>query len=487
MPGSASPGREVITETVERPELARPDGEPGAESVLAGRYELRCSLGGGGMGVVYRGVDRVLERAVAVKLLPHARLADEAAIVRFEREARAAASLCHPNIVSVFDAGSDAGIRFIVMEYVRGISLAELLRRRGYLAVGAARHTAAEIARALAAAHAAGIVHRDVKPGNVMIDEAGTIKLLDFGIAQAHMGASRAQTGSVLGSADYMAPEVVRGEAAQERSDVYSLGCVLYECLTGRTPFAGESVEDVLRQHVSALARSASALRPEIPAALDELVVQMLAKRAVDRPSAAQLAKRLERSDRQQTSAAKLPVAVKSGRGSPGKPTLVLSQPRRRRRRAAAIVAALVAFACVLAAAYAVGRPGSGEKAGPGASLVRGTSAPPARHARRGHARAAPVVSKAQVYSSAPAAPRPKPKPHPARKGKPHTGNQKHTPASESEEIPVTSSEAPPSPTTTESPPSANGETQPPSPSGTPPPPAPTSEAQPPSPPVNSP
>src|SRR5205085_12359571 len=118
------------------------------------------------------------------------------------------------------------------------------------------------------AAHMAGIVHRDVKPANVMIDEAGAIKLLDFGIAQAHVGTSSAHTGSVLGSLDYMAPEVIRGEPAEERSDVYSLGCVLHECLTGRAPFAGESVEDVFQQHLSRPACSTRALRPEIPAEL---------------------------------------------------------------------------------------------------------------------------------------------------------------------------------------------------------------------------
>ncbi len=259
------------------------DMAPAAE-MIAGRYELLGVLGRGGMGVVYRGRDRVLDRIVAVKVLPAQYASDTILVERFEREARAAARLNHPNIVAVFDTGREGTVRYIVMECVSGESLAQRLAERGALPIPEAVQIAAQIADALAAAHAAGIVHRDVKPGNVMVEPTGVCKVLDFGIARAAAEAAMTQTASMLGSAPYMPPETALGHTADARSDIYSVGCVLYEMLTGRLPFSGEVPAAVINQHVSALPRPPRELEPSVPPALDALVMQMLAKDPSDRP-----------------------------------------------------------------------------------------------------------------------------------------------------------------------------------------------------------
>lgn len=258
------------------------------QEVVAGRYELLDVLGRGGMGVVYGASDRVLDRTVALKVLPVDRADDPTSVARFEREALAAAALNHAHIVAVFDSSADGPTRYIVMEYVAGESLARLVRRRGRLPAQDAARIAAQIASALAAAHRAGIVHRDIKPANVMLDEDGTVKVLDFGIARAAAGTSITQTAIVLGSAPYLAPEVSQGESADARSDIYSLGCVLYELLTGSPPFTGELPAAVLHQHNSAIPRAPKELDPALPAGLDALVMQMLAKRPDQRPQHAE-------------------------------------------------------------------------------------------------------------------------------------------------------------------------------------------------------
>lgn len=256
----------------------------GVQEVLAERYELLEVLGRGGMGVVYRARDRVLDRVVAVKVLPLERAHDPTLVARFEREALAVARLSHRNIVAVFDSGTDGETRFFVMEYIAGRSLAQLLREDGPPAVDQTRRIGAEVADALAVAHAAGIVHRDIKPANVMLDAHGRVKVLDFGIARLATDVSLTQTAMVLGSAAYLAPELIGGARADAASDIYALGCVLYELLAGLPPFTGELAAAILHQHNNSAPESLRALRPEVPPALDALIMRMLAKDAGARP-----------------------------------------------------------------------------------------------------------------------------------------------------------------------------------------------------------
>jgi serine/threonine-protein kinase len=263
------------------------------QGVLAGRYELRDVLGRGGMGVVYRATDRVLGRPVAVKVLPVDRAEDPSLVLRFEREALAAAALNHANVVAVFDSGRDHETRFIVMEYVDGANLAQRLRDRGPLTAGETAAIAAQIAGAMAAAHRAGLIHRDIKPANVMVDRTGRVKVLDFGIARALASTSLTQTATVLGSAPYLAPEVARGEPADERSDTYSLGCVLYEMLAGRPPFTGELPAAIVHQHTTAPPRPIRELTPDVPPALAGLIMRMLAKSPGDRPDDSEVVRAL--------------------------------------------------------------------------------------------------------------------------------------------------------------------------------------------------
>jgi serine/threonine-protein kinase len=255
---------------------------------LAGRYRLEEVIGRGGMSTVYRGTDSVLERTVAVKILL-AGLADEdpAYVARFHREARAAAALRNPAVVAVYDVGTDDETRFIVMEYVAGRSLAALLKDGRPLPLDHALQIGEQVANALGAAHAAGIVHRDIKPANVMIADDGTVKVLDFGVARMLDGTTITQTASVLGTAAYMAPERAMGEPGDARSDIYSLGCLVYAMLTGRPPFAGELAAALLHQQVNARPRPVRELRPGVPPALDALVLEMLAKSPADRPQGA--------------------------------------------------------------------------------------------------------------------------------------------------------------------------------------------------------
>jgi eukaryotic-like serine/threonine-protein kinase len=253
--------------------------------VLAGRYELVEVIGRGGMGTVYRAVDRVLGRSVAVKLLAgSAADHDPVSIARFEREARAAASLSHPAVVAIYDTGADAGTPFIVMELVTGRSLEAILRADGPLPPERAVGVAASVADALAAAHAAGIVHRDIKPANVMVASNGTVKVLDFGIARAVDGSTLTQNAAVLGTAAYMSPEQALGQPADERSDIYALGCVLYALLSGHPPFTGDNAAALLNQHANISPHTLRAEHPGVSQELELLVLQMLEKSPEDRP-----------------------------------------------------------------------------------------------------------------------------------------------------------------------------------------------------------
>jgi len=266
-----------------------------AHRTLAGRYRLAEVIGRGGMGTVYRAVDLVLGRAVAVKLLPGL-LADQdpTSVARFEREARAAAALNHPAVVAVYDTGADETGRFIVMELVEGRSLEAILRDQAQLDPDRAASVAARVADALAAAHAAGIVHRDIKPANVMVAEDGSVKVLDFGIARTRDTTTLTQNAAVLGTAAYMAPEQALGKPADERSDIYSLGCVLYALLAGHPPFTGDGAAAVLHQHANIAPDPLRAQNSRVSPALETLVMEMLAKSPSERPqTAAQVRDRL--------------------------------------------------------------------------------------------------------------------------------------------------------------------------------------------------
>jgi len=214
---------------------------------IGGRYRLDAPLGEGGMATLWRALDQQLDREVAVKILRPQYSADPGFAGRFRQEARSAASLSHPNIVSVYDYGTDPDgeTQFIVMELVNGRDLASILRERGRVSVNDAVQVAIGVASALEAAHRRGIVHRDVKPGNILITNEGDVKVTDFGIARAVSEASMTVTGTTLGSVHYFSPEQARGDEVTGRSDVYALGIVLYEMLTGRRPFEGESAAGV--------------------------------------------------------------------------------------------------------------------------------------------------------------------------------------------------------------------------------------------------
>ncbi len=252
---------------------------------LAARYRLEGVIGRGGMSTVYRATDVVLGRIVAIKvLLPELADEDPTYVERFQREARAAAALANSSVVTVYDTGVDDGARFIVMEYVTGRSLSAILGAGSPLPVGEAVRVAERVAAALAAAHAAGILHRDIKPANVMVADDGTVKVLDFGIARKLDSTTLTQAASVIGTAAYMSPERALGKTGDARSDIYSLGCLLYAMLTGAAPFGGEVAAVILHQQINAEPRAPSELRAAVPAALDLLVLAMLAKPPTERP-----------------------------------------------------------------------------------------------------------------------------------------------------------------------------------------------------------
>jgi serine/threonine-protein kinase len=250
--------------------------------VLDGRYRLDARIARGGMATVYSGFDTRLDRAVAVKVM-HATLADDDAFVeRFRREAKAAAKLSHPSVVAIYDQGEDAGRVYLVMEHVNGRTLRAVLREHGPLPVAEALDVADGVLSALGAAHAAGLVHRDVKPENVLVTDDGTVKVADFGLARAIEATNHTiADGTLLGTVAYLAPEQVETGAADPRADIYALGVVLFEMLTGQVPFSGGTPLQVAYRHVNEDVPAPSSLRPDVPRVADN-VVRAATRRPVD-------------------------------------------------------------------------------------------------------------------------------------------------------------------------------------------------------------
>jgi hypothetical protein len=264
---------------------------------MGDRYRLDSVLGRGGVATVWRGWDLRLERAVAVKVLDRTGLdGDPSAATRFDREARTLARLAHPNIVTVYDFGAQDGVAYLVMELIEGRSLAALLAD-GPLPVAQAAAIAAQVCDALGAAHRAGVIHRDVKPANILIPSGGGVKVCDFGIARLQYAAGQATLTAVdtaIGTSDYMAPEQAAGDPVDARTDLYALGCVLYAMLAGSPPFAGDGPISVVYQHLHRAPVPVRSLRGDVPPDLDNLVGQLLAKSPADRPAdAAQVRTRL--------------------------------------------------------------------------------------------------------------------------------------------------------------------------------------------------
>ncbi|MGN6472120.1 MAG: Stk1 family PASTA domain-containing Ser/Thr kinase [Mycobacteriales bacterium] len=331
-------------------------------TLIADRYELGEVIGHGGMAEVHIGRDVRLGRDVAIKLLRRDLARDPAFQSRFRREAQSAASLNSPSIVAVYDTGEDTvegtTTPYIVMEYVEGRTLRDILAAEGRLLPRRAMEITAAICAALEQAHAAGIVHRDIKPGNVMVTPTGEVKVMDFGIARALTSSTTmTQTAAVVGTAHYLSPEQARGEHVDARSDIYSTGCLLYELLTGAPPFTGDTPVAVAYQHVREDPLPPSQVEPEVPASVDAIVLVAMAKNPVNRyVSAAEMRADLERA------LAGRPVhahPVQSGGGATATtlpPTTVLLREPPVRRRGAAYAALAAATLAVFVIALVIAR-----------------------------------------------------------------------------------------------------------------------------------
>jgi serine/threonine-protein kinase len=251
--------------------------------LLGGRYEIIEKIGGGGMALVYKARCRLLDRYVAIKVLREEFTSDEEFIRKFRRESQAAAKLSHPNIVSIYDVGVEGDIYYIVMEYIKGKTLKEVIREKGKLSFEETVDYSIQIAEALAHAHANHIVHRDIKPHNIMITEDGRVKVTDFGIARAATSSTVTNTNNVLGSVHYFSPEQAKGGYTDEKSDIYSLGIVMYEMITGRVPFEGESPISVALKHVQEEIVPPSHIDPTINKNLEKIIMKCVRKDQVER------------------------------------------------------------------------------------------------------------------------------------------------------------------------------------------------------------
>jgi eukaryotic-like serine/threonine-protein kinase len=332
---------------------------------LNGRYRVEDRIGSGGMSTVYRAFDETLERIVAIKIL-HGHISDdEPSLERFRREARTVAQLSHPHVVMVIDAGEDEGHPYIVFEHVRGETLKDRIKREGPLPVAEAVAYAIEIGRGLQAAHERSLVHRDVKPQNVLIDDEGRAKITDFGIALGLETNQLTGAGKVIGTTDYVSPEQAMGQEVTGQSDVYSLGIVLYEMLTGKVPFSGDSHVSVAMKHIHEGLPDVRRMRPEVSAALASLVERATAKDQRARyASMADFVRDLEEV-----------LAYESARsgGATGEATAILSQlpaagrqTRRRRILLALVYVSIAAAVAILAALLINGEDQQSEPPGPG-------------------------------------------------------------------------------------------------------------------------
>lgn len=326
--------------------------------VIGGRYEILQRLGAGGMATVYLANHRLLERKVAVKILNPEYASDEEFVRRFRREAQAAASLSHPNIVSIYDVGHEGDIHYIVMEYVPGETLKELINREGPLPVRRAVDIATQICDALVCAHRNRIIHRDIKPHNILLTEDGRAKVSDFGIARAAASATLTHSGSIVGSVHYFAPEQARGSITDEKSDVYSLGIVLYEMLTGKVPFQGESPISVALRHVQERIPSPRETVPSIPPEVERIVMQAAERDPQQRyQSAAQMLGDLRRVARMlpgaderdlDDEAAEKELKLYDGEAAVRSRSGKRKKPQRRSRRSAAMVVGALLGAILL-------------------------------------------------------------------------------------------------------------------------------------------
>ena len=250
-----------------------------------GRYEIIGELGQGAMGVVYKARDPLIDRVVAIKTinLNQALEEREEYEARFYQEARAAGRLSHHNIVTIYDVGKSGDIAYIAMEFLQGRELREILNEKAIMPIAQALDIVAQVAQGLAYAHEHGIVHRDIKPSNIMIQKDGHVKITDFGIARMASAAVRTQTGMVLGSPKYMSPEQVMGKLTDQRSDIFSLGVMLYEMLAGRPPFSGENVNAIMYQTLNATPPQPSSMNPAVPDMLNFIIAKALAKKIDER------------------------------------------------------------------------------------------------------------------------------------------------------------------------------------------------------------
>lgn len=246
--------------------------------LLSDRYKIQRKIGGGGMANVYLATDTILNRDVAVKALRMDYVHDQEFIARFDREAQSATSLSHPNIVNIFDVGEDDQQLYMVMEYVEGLTLKEYIQQFGPVEVPLALDIMKQIASAIAHAHENGIIHRDIKPQNILINQFGQVKVTDFGIAMALSATALTQTNSILGSVHYLSPEQARGGTATKKSDIYSMGIVLFELLTGQLPFSGQSPVSIALKHLQNDTPSVKEINPDVPQGVENIVLQATAK-----------------------------------------------------------------------------------------------------------------------------------------------------------------------------------------------------------------